>query len=95
MTKITKLTADQTARLGEFRDAYLAHGLSTAPADRERAAAALALAYRAAGREPPKIIVWLNSPLAGAYGAAMLAQAQVWAHVGEQVGGQVRDQVWG
>ena len=103
MTKITKLTADQTARLTEFRDAYLAHGLSTAPSDRDRAAAAVALAYRAAGLEPPKIIVWLNSPLAGAYGAAMLAQVraqvwdQVWAQVGaqvwDQVGAQVRDQV--
>lgn len=98
MAKIEKLTPEQAARIPEFREAYLRHGLSTEPADRTRAVAAVAAAYAAAGKSPPSII-WLNSPLAGALGATMLDQVgaqvgdQVWAQVWAQVGDQVGDQV--
>jgi len=96
--KITKLTPAQLARIPEVRDQWLATGLSTERADRPRAEAGVRLAYEAAGLEPPKIIVWLDSPMAGAMGAALLsgtkvAGAQVRAQVGAQVWAQVRDQV--
>ena len=73
MTKIIKLTAAQEARLVEFRDEYLRRGLSTKPADREEAEAAVRDAYRAGGLVPPATIIWLPSPMAGAIGAAMLS----------------------
>jgi len=96
--KITKLTPAQLARIPEVRDQWLATGLSTERADRPRAEAGVRLAYEAAGLEPPKIIVWLDSPMAGTIGAALLsgtkaAGAQVRAQVGAQVWAQVRDQV--
>jgi hypothetical protein len=97
--KLTKLTGEQEARIPEYRDRYMTMGLSTQAADRERAKAGVIKAYRAAGVEPPKLFIWLNSPMAGAYGAALLSSknfvgAQVWDQVGDQVGDQVRDQVW-
>jgi len=105
--KITKLTPAQLARIPEVRDQWLATGLSTERADRPRAEAGVRLAYEAAGLEPPKIIVWLDSPMAGTIGAALLSgtkaagaqvraqvRDQVWAQVGAQVGAQVRAQVW-
>ena len=98
MTKIEKLTPAQVARFGEFRDKWLAHGLSTATADRVRAEAGVRLAYEVAGLKAPTIFIWLDSPHAGAIGAALLANgskfgAQVWDQVGDQVGAQVGDQV--
>jgi hypothetical protein len=83
-----------------FRDEWLGVGLSTEPADRPAAEAAARLAYERAGLAPPSIVLWLDSPLAGAIGAAMLAaygvepaKAQVRDQVGDQVWAQVRDQV--
>ena len=99
MAKITKLTPAQVARIPEVRDHWLSVGLSTERADRPRAEAGVRLAYEAAGLAPPKIIIWLDSPMAGAMGAALLtgtkvAGAQVWDQVGDQVWDQVRAQVW-
>ena len=103
MAKITKLTPAQVARIPEVRDHWLSVGLSTERADRPRAEAGVRLAYEAAGLAPPKIIIWLDSPMAGAMGAALLTgtkvagaqvRAQVGGQVGDQVGAQVGDQVW-
>src|SRR5262245_9896349 len=47
------------------RDRWLRVGLSTTPADRPAAAAAVRVAYAAAGLQPPSIVVWMDSPLAG------------------------------
>ena len=93
MAKITKLTPAQVARIPEVRDHWLSVGLSTERADRPRAEAGVRLAYEAAGLAPPKIIIWLDSPMAGAMGAALLtgtkvAGAQVWAQVYRAVWGQ-------
>ena len=97
--RLTALTTDQATLLPAIRDEWMAVGLSTIPADRVAAEEGVKLAYRAAGLDPPRIIIWLNSPMAGAIGAAMLASdqvgAQVWDQVGAQVwGAQVRAQVW-
>lgn len=103
---ITELTAEQEAMLAEVRDEWLTVGLSTEPADRAAAEDGVRAAYRRAGLTPPRVMVWLDSPLAGCIGAAVLgdqvwdqvgakARDLVWAQVRDQVGAQVREQVRG
>ena len=84
---LDKLTDAQIAAMADVRAEWLAHGLSTEPADRDAAVAASRLAYTERGLAEPRIVVWLDSPMAGCMGATMLDQ------VGDQVGDQVRDQV--
>jgi hypothetical protein len=102
--RIEKLTSEQEVLLPQQRDHWIKTGLSTEPADRARAEDGVRKAYRAAGLEPPRVIVWLDSPLAGAYGQALTGmlltelaksrpQGQVWDQVRDQVWDQVRDQV--
>jgi len=100
--RINALTAEQSALLPQVRDEWLAVGLSTQPADRPTAEAGVRAAYQAAKLTPPRAIVWLDSPWAGALGQAiappMVAMAlskrgQVRGQVGDQVWGQVWDQV--
>ena len=50
--RVDKLTKAQKERLGEFRDKWIAIGLSTEPADRKRAEEGVKLAYAAGGLEP-------------------------------------------
>ena len=109
MEKIEKLTPEQESKFGFYVDKWLKIGLSTQAADRQKAAEAIAKVYAAASPplDPPKIVIWLNSPMEGAVAAAALnrlgvVEDQVWDQVGDQVrdqvwgqvGGQVRDQVW-
>jgi len=92
--KLNRLTAEQEAILLAIRDKWLSIGLSTEPADRKRAEAGVALAYQAAGMKPPSLVIWLRSPLEGAYGATLLKEDQVKDQVWAQVKDQVRAQVW-
>ena len=98
--RITALTPEQEALLPVKAAEWIATGLSTQPADRAAAEEGVRAAYRAAKLDPPRVIIWLDSPLAGAYGRALtpLAMAQVRDQVGDQVraqvGDQVGDQVW-
>ena len=106
--KIDVLTDAQVALLADVRDEWLSVGLATEPADRPAAEDGVRAAYRRAGLTPPRVMVWLDSPLAGCIGAAVLGQAedkvrdqvgdkvwdQVWAQVGAKVGDKVWDQVW-
>jgi hypothetical protein len=50
--------------------------MTTSPADVERANAAVALAYKAAGLPPPAVIIWLGSPRA-AYTAVKLLRSNI------------------
>jgi hypothetical protein len=84
---ISKLTAGQEAMLPVIRDEWLAHGLSTQPADRPAAEQGIRAAYQAAGLDPPRFIIWLGSPWAG-----VLGQSVAPGIVAEMVGGQVRGQ---
>ena len=109
MTKIEALTDEQTARLTEYRDKWLAIGLSTAPANRERAEGAINTAYLSAGLKPPGRIVWCGSPLSQGLTRAIVpkmmndrsvrdsVRARVWdsvrASVWASVGASVRDSV--
>ena len=92
--KTEKLTAKQVAQLALYRARWLGYGLSTAQAEREKAVRHIGAAYRAAGLEPPPIVVWLASPMAGAIGAELLTRAPGALRVRAQVGDQVGDQVW-
>src|SRR5216684_2411891 len=104
---INRLSEEQIAELPAIRDEWLGYGLSTAPADRAAAVEGVNDAYRAAGREPPPLVVWLRSPLEGVVGVELVQQllkgiskrdqvwGQVWGQVRGQVWDQVRDQVWG
>lgn len=89
---IENLTPQQEAMLAEVRDEWLAVGLSTEPADRHAAEEGVRQAYRRAGLKPPSVVIWLDSPIAGCVGAAMLQQDQVWDQVRGQVWAQVRGQ---
>ena len=64
-------------RLMVFRDEWLAVGLCTEPADRERAEAGVAAVYRAAGLEPPRI-VWMLPRWADAVPAYSTEIAAAW-----------------
>jgi hypothetical protein len=90
MKRIEKLSAAQASRLPEFRDEWLRVGLSTERADRPRAEAGVRVAYEAASLPPPSLVIWLDSPMAGALCAALLADT---AKAGKGVRAQVRDQV--
>lgn len=66
---IEKLTDAQEAKLPEYREEWLAVGLSTEPSDRERAERAIPVACENAGVPVPELVVWCASPL-----------GLVWAH---------------
>nr|WSZ19526.1 hypothetical protein OH837_42580 [Streptomyces canus] len=53
----------------------------------------MADAYRAAGLEPPMLVIWLDSPLAGAVAARMLAGGQPPLHVEAEVQDRVHDHI--
>jgi hypothetical protein len=103
--KITKITPDQAARFREWADKWIAIGLSTEPADFERATDAALRAYKICNLDRPMVILHMSSPygatLGGALAWAMLSQvesqvvgSQVWLQVWSQVESQVRSQVW-
>ena len=61
---IEQLTPEQIARSPEFIDKWTKIGLSTEPADRPRAEAAIRLMYENTGLPLPEQIVWFDSPTA-------------------------------
>jgi hypothetical protein len=65
MSKITKLTSEQESKFPEYVAKWKAIGLSTEPADRPRAEAAIRVMYANAGLAEPRI-VWTQSPLGNA-----------------------------
>jgi len=98
--KIEKLTPQQESKLIEYRDKWLKIGLSTDKCDKEKAELAVIDSYKSAGLNPPKIFIWLRSPLEGVLGSFFLTKlpnlfrTQVRTQVWDQVGDQVGDQVW-
>ena len=87
---ITKLTAAQESRLGEFAAKWTDIGLCTEPADRPRAESALRDAYALAGLAPPQRIVWCGSPLAAGLTRAIVLHCLGRAAAGENVAGSAR-----
>jgi phage baseplate assembly protein W len=72
MKKITKLTPEQEARFPEFVQKWIKLGLSTEPADRPRAEAAIAGLYKLANLKEPRVI-WLPCPISAALSAVCYA----------------------
>ncbi len=103
--RIDKLTPEQEARFGEWRDKWIKIGLSTQPADRKRFERAVARCCKHAGLTPPKVVVWVQSPLvlafAGPIAGRILDQRHGAVHgavdgaVDGAVHGAVRDAVHG
>lgn len=62
IVKIDKLTPEQEARMNEFRDNWLAIGLSTEKVDHNQARIAVAKMYKCAGLKPPAEIIFVNGP---------------------------------
>jgi hypothetical protein len=102
-TRLEKLSPQQLAQLPKIRDKWIEIGLRTGPGSLKNAWDGIRKAYVLAGREEPKLWVWLESPLRAVYGCAVFAQVsaqvrdqvrdQVFAQVFAQVRDQVRDQV--
>ena len=92
MTKIEKLTKEQTARFPAYVREWTAIGLETAPADMPRAEAAIRWMYDRASLAPPRI-VWCSSPLAMCLTQAILEDKKFGASVGASVRDSVGDSV--
>lgn len=87
---IDKLTPEQEARMPIVRDEWIAHGLSTEPANREQAELGVDMAYRAAGLEPPPQKIWCDSPYAGCEMVARLLHPRA---TGKRLQRYARDQI--
>ncbi|MGH9523995.1 MAG: hypothetical protein ACRD3E_15845, partial [Terriglobales bacterium] len=72
MARITKLTQEQEARFPEFIKKWVDIGLSTAPADREKAERAIAGLYKLANLRESRVI-WLPCPISAALSAVVYA----------------------
>src|SRR5207253_6789473 len=73
MAKLERLTAEQERALVAFHQEWLAVGLSTAPADRARAEAAIAEMYGLVGEQPPRFL-WVDSPATAILGIHLLKE---------------------
>jgi hypothetical protein len=87
------LTPAHLAVVRAERDRWLRIGLSTTPADRPAAEAAVRRAYQTAGLLPPSLVVWMDSPLGGCLATAIIGQLR--AQFGGQFQGHIRDRLWG
>src|SRR5581483_9894915 len=92
--RIEKLTAAQTARMPEIAARWIAYGVSTAPADRPVAEAAMRLAYESGNVPWHGNLVWCESPLSLVLTDSILRDRRVRASVGASVWDSVRASVW-
>ena len=104
--KIEKLTKEQEDLLPVYRDKWLKIGLSTEPTNKKEAEKWCIEAYKVAGLEPPKQIIWATSPLAAGLTLHILKDVlsnndnwdsvrdSVSASVWDSVRASVRDSVW-
>jgi hypothetical protein len=108
MNRIDSLTPEQIAKFGEWSEQWIKIGLSTDPADFDKATEAALRGYQLANLKKPMVVLRMSSPygatLGGVLAWAMLCEiypsqvgSQVWSQVGSQVwsqvGAQVRSQV--
>jgi hypothetical protein len=95
------LTVEQIARIREVADQWVRAGLSTQRCDRSRAEDSVRFAYRSAGLDEPRHVVWMDSPVGGMFAAAMIKSTatatplpnHVWSLIGEQPWDVIRDQL--
>jgi len=87
------LTKEQTLKLSQYRDEWIAIGLDTKQTDREKTEYWMKLAYKEAGLDAPKKFNWYLSP-----NEAVLAAmwSEVWSEVGSKVWSKVEAEIcWG
>jgi hypothetical protein len=89
-----QLTPKQVKQLETVATHWKNTGLSTAKTDRAAAEAAMQEAYRAAGLKPPRIVVWLKSPRAGATAVRLLKSDLEWPHNLDPMQRSVWDEFW-
>jgi len=100
MKKIEKLTDSQVAKFPIYVDKWKRIGLSTERADRKEAEKWVAEVYKMGGLEPPKLILWAQSPISGAIIATIFKNASRsqnifnMASVEDSVMVRVWDSVW-
>ena len=96
--RITRLTPEQTARIPEWVEKWVAIGLSTEPVDFDRATAAALACYDTAGLRRPRLVVRMGSPLAavvgGVLGAVMFDGKRDLYHVKSEGWIRIRSEVW-
>ena len=108
--RIDKLTDEQTDRFGEWSRKWIEIGLSTEPADFDKATEAALRGYGLANLERPMVVLRMGSPYAATVGGALAwvylrellgkeqvrqqVEQQLWQQVGQQVRQQVEQQVW-
>ena len=92
--KIKSLTAEQESRMSEFRNKWIRVGLSTAPADRQRAEAAIRKSYILGGVPEPRKIVWCGSPFSQGITRSIILDKKIIDSVRASVGASVRASVW-
>ena len=96
---ITALTIEQEAKLPYYRDKWLKIGLKTGECDQAKAEYWVDKVYEEAGLTPPKVKIWLDSPLQGVSEAYRLRSTedqvryQVWDQIRNQIRRQILDQV--
>src|SRR3990167_9157698 len=92
--KIESLTQEQKDRFQEFIDKWTKIGLSCEPAKRKEAEFGIKTAYKIAGKNPPKKIVWCGSPLSqGLTRAIIFRLKDSEIKVGKKLKASVRDSV--
>ena len=92
------LTAEQVDAIVAVRDEWMTAALSTERCDRPAAELAVGEAYKAAGFDPPELIIWMDSPLGGAFAVGALRglapkRGQLWGQLGDQLRGQLGGQL--
>lgn len=99
---IHELTPEQKALLPVYVEKWTKIALCAEPADRPRAEAGIAMAYRAGGLEPPQRIEWFGSPMAAAVavdpfllvGGVRLVEDSVKLAVDARLGYAAQEDVW-
>jgi len=74
-----RLTKHAEGAIAAHLEARIAQSLSTEPADRERVERGITACYRFAGCEPPKSILWIDSPAAMVAGPIAAGIIDCWA----------------
>ena len=98
--KILSLTEKQKEQLSVYREKWIKIGLSTEPANREKAEIAIKEMYRLSGLKDPEKIVWCGSPLSQGLTRAIILNKKLIKDIGKQVSvwssvaDSVRDSVW-
>ena len=80
--------------MSAIREAWIAIGLSRAPADRPRAEAAVRVTYRRAGLPDSVRIIWAASPMSGAVIARSLLRGSTTSRVGLDIAGPAACRLW-